>query len=204
MVLYTLSLIGVAVFGVSGALTAGRKHYDWVGVTVIAFVTALGGGTLRDILLNRGQTFWMQDPAYIWVILAACFATLFFVGKRKVPYKTLLIADALGLALFSISGAQIAEQSGASYIVVILMGSMTGAAGGVMRDILTGETPVLFRSDEPLYSIASILGVTTYLVLKICGLEQNVSALIGISVVTAVRFAAIFWNIRLPAFKLMD
>lgn len=202
MVIYILGLIGTAVSSISGALAAGSKQYDWVGVTVVAFVTALGGGTLRDVLLAKEQAFWIRDSVYIWVTVGACFCALCFVHVSKIPYRALLIADALGLAFFTIIGAQVAEQSGASFIVIILMGAITGAAGGVMRDLLTGETPVLFRADEPLYSIAAVLGAMVYLTLKVWGLEQPTAALSGVAVITLVRFAAIFWNIRLPAFKL--
>ena len=106
MTLYYLGLIGVMVFAVSGALAAGQKQFDWVGVVLVAIVTALGGGTLRDVLLNREQVFWIADPLYIWATLAAAALTLLYAKFFKPPYRFLLIADALGLALFSILGAQ--------------------------------------------------------------------------------------------------
>lgn len=136
MVLYLLDLIGVAVFAVSGALAAGRKQMDLLGVAVIATVTAIGGGTLRDILLDRNPVFWIEDPTYLLVILAAAALTLLYARFHKPPRTSLLIADALGLALFTISGAQLAEEQKLSAVIVVLMGTITGTAGGVLRDVL--------------------------------------------------------------------
>src|SRR6187401_1991020 len=106
MILYLLDLLGVAVFAVSGAIAAGRKHFDLLGVAVLATVTAVGGGTTRDVLLNRHPVFWIEDPTYLLVILAASAMTLLYVCYREPPRTSLLVADALGLALFTIIGAQ--------------------------------------------------------------------------------------------------
>lgn len=114
MIIYYLGLLGVAVFAISGALAAGRKGLDWVGVVVLAVVTSVGGGTIRDVLLNRQTIFWIEDPSYLWVALAASFFTIAYVRFFKPPTDALLFADALGLALFTIVGAQIAEAEGVS------------------------------------------------------------------------------------------
>src|SRR5215213_2819058 len=171
MILYILSLIGVAVFSVSGALAAGRKNFDLVGVSVIAVVTAIGGRTIRDVLLDRHPVFWIEDPMYLWIVLAATALTLLYVRFYKPPRILLLIADTLGLALFTISGAQIAEQQDLPGIIVVAMGTLTGVAGGVMRDVLSGEIPLLFRQTETLYATTAIAGATSYLVLQSAGLE---------------------------------
>src|SRR5215470_12455197 len=112
MILTLLSLLGVAVFAASGALAAGRKNFDLLGVVVIALVTAVGGGTLRDLLLDRHPIFWVKDPVHLTVIVAAAGLTLAYVRYRKPPGASLAVADALGLALFSISGARVAEARG--------------------------------------------------------------------------------------------
>jgi len=163
-ILYIAGLVGAAVFAVSGALTAGRKHFDWLGVVVIAFVTAVGGGTIRDLLLDQNPIFWIRDPMYIYVVLAAAAGTLVYVRFSKPPLKLLLIADALGLALFSISGAQIAEAQNLPLVIVVIMGTITGAVGGVVRDIFCGEVPILFRPEE-LYATTAMVGIILYLVL---------------------------------------
>ncbi len=203
MVLYWLGLLGVAVFAVSGALAAGRKHLDLLGVTVIAVVTAIGGGTIRDLLLDRHPIFWINDPTSLVVILLATAGTLGYVRFRRPPWTALLIADALGLALFTINGAQIAEERQLPALIVVVMGTITGSAGGVLRDLLCGEVPLLLQQTE-LYATASIAGIVVYLVLEAAGLGTDHAALAGMLVVAVVRFAAIRWKLRLPAFRLTD
>src|SRR4051812_13268407 len=112
MLLHMLDLIGVALFAVSGALAAGRKQLDLVGVVVLGLVTAIGGGTIRDVLLDRHPLFWLADPWYVIVIVASALATVAYARWRRPPQGALLYADALGLAMFSLTGAQIAEHAG--------------------------------------------------------------------------------------------
>jgi uncharacterized membrane protein YeiH len=202
MILYLLSLFGVAVFAASGALAAGRKGLDLIGVVVISGVTAIGGGTIRDLLLDRHPIFWIADPLQLLVILGAAGLTLLYVRFRRPPWTALLVADALGLALFAISGAQVAEQQGHPGIIVVLMGTITGSAGGVLRDVLLGEVPLLLRNTEVLYATAAIAGVTVYLLAETAGLLPTPTALLGMVTVIAIRFAAIFWKLRLPVFRL--
>src|SRR3984957_8875722 len=203
MVLFILSMLGVAVFAASGALAAGRKNFDLLGVVVIALVTAVGGGTLRDLLLDRHPIFWVKDPTHLMVILVAAALTLAYVRFRKPPLASLAVADALGLALFSISGAQVAEDKGLPALTVIVMGTVTGAAGGVLRDVLTGEVPLLFRQTE-LYATASIAGVALYLVLQEVGVGPEPASYLGMGVVAGLRFAAIRWRLRLPVFRVPE
>jgi uncharacterized membrane protein YeiH len=202
MILYALSLLGVAVFAASGALAAGRKSFDWIGVGVIAVVTAIGGGTLRDLLLDRHPIFWIEDAAYLWVVLAAVVATLLYVRRRRPPEGSLLVADALGLALFTISGAQVAEQQGLPGLIVVTMGAITGAAGGVLRDVLCNEVPLLFGPSDTLYATAAIAGASAYLGLQAAGVERTLAALLGMSVVAGLRLAAIAWQLRLPGARI--
>ncbi|MDQ8021300.1 MAG: TRIC cation channel family protein, partial [Moraxellaceae bacterium] len=125
MLLYLCDLIGVAVFAVSGALAAGRIGLDWLGVSIIAAVTAIGGGTLRDMLLAR-PVFWLRDSTYLYVILGATLLTIVWGHFLPVPLAALLIVDALGLALFALAGAQIAEDAELQPIIIVLAGTMTG------------------------------------------------------------------------------
>lgn len=203
MIIYYLGLLGVSVFAISGSLAAGRKGLDWVGVVVLATVTALGGGTLRDLLLNRETIFWVQDTMYLWVTFVSSCLTILYVKFFRPPDNALLIADALGLALFSILGAQIAEAMGSSSLVIIVMGILTGVAGGVIRDVLTGEIPLVFRPTETLYSVAALGGIIFYVLLQMIGVERNSASVCGISMVAALRFAAIFWKIRIPKFLVL-
>ena len=196
-------MLGVAVFAISGVLTAGRKRLDWLGVAVIAVVTAIGGGTLRDVLLNRHPIFWIADPTYLGVILAATACTLFYVRFRIPNSRALLIADALGLAFFTIGGVQIAEQAGLSPLLAILMGSITGVAGGMLRDVLCAEIPLILRRGH-LYGTATIVGASLYLVAERAELTRDAAQLLGMSVIVAVRFAAILWRLELPVLSLED
>ena len=197
-----LQFIGVAVFAVSGALTAGRKSLDLLGVVVIATVTAIGGGTLRDLLLDRHPVFWLAEPAYLYVILAASLLTIPYTRRFPPPERTLLLADALGLALFSVSGAQIAEAAGVSGIGAVIMGTLTGAAGGVVRDVLCAEIPMVLRPGR-IYATAAITGIVVYLLLQGV-LPANLASLIGMACVFALRMAGILWGLTLPVFTLAD
>jgi uncharacterized membrane protein YeiH len=191
------------VFAVSGVLTAGRKSLDWLGVAVIAVVTAIGGGTLRDVLLNRYPIFWIAEPAYLLVILVATAVTLFYVHFRAPNRRALLIADALGLAFFTIGGVQIAEQAGLSGLLAVLMGTITGVAGGMIRDVLCAEIPLILRRGQ-LYASSTIVGATLYLTLERSGISRDAAALLGMGTIVIVRFVSILWRLELPVLSLEE
>jgi uncharacterized membrane protein YeiH len=194
---HVLDLLGVAVFAASGVLAAGRKNMDLLGVAVIAMVTALGGGTLRDLLLDRHPLTWIADVSYLWTSLAAAALTIVWVRVQAPPDRSLVVADALGLAFFAIGGTEIAEDAGQSGIVAVLMGTMTGAAGGVVRDVLCAEVPLLLRSGQ-LYASAAIAGTALYLGLEGAGVARPTAALTGMAAIVALRLTAIFWGLSLP------
>lgn len=202
-VLKLLDLLGVSVSAIAGALAAGRKQLDLLGVVVIAVVTAIGGGTIRDVLMDRHPIFWMADPSYLLVILAATAGTIAWARRRRPPRDALEIADAFGLALFAISGAQIAERAGLSGIIAVLMGTITGCAGGVVRDVLTNEIPMVLRRGN-LYASAAIAGASSYLALETLGVARGPAAVAGMAVVAGLRLAAIVWGLRLPVFSVSD
>lgn len=201
MLLHLIDLMGVAVFAVSGALAAGRKQLDLLGVIVIATVTAIGGGTTRDLLLDRHPVFWVADPTYLVVIAAAALLTVVYVRWRPPPRDALAVADAFGLAFFVISGAGIARQLELPAISVVVMGVLTGVAGGVIRDILTAEIPLILRRGE-LYATAAITGVGVFLALIAFGAPAPVPSLVGMAVTVVLRLAAVIWGLRLPVFSL--
>ena len=201
-ILYLLDLVGVGVFAISGALAAGRKSLDLLGVVVIAVVTAIGGGTLRDLLLDRHPIFWIADPLYIVVIACAALATVAWTRRFHPPTNTLVIADALGLALFSVTGAQIAQNAGLSPVLVVIMGTMTGTAGGMIRDVLTNEIPMILRPEMELYATAAIAGITLYLGLEAIGVPRAPAGVAGTVAIAGLRFAAILRNLKLPVFSL--
>ncbi|MBD2461544.1 trimeric intracellular cation channel family protein [Oscillatoria sp. FACHB-1407] len=201
MIFYLLELLGVAVFAVSGALAAGRKSLDLLGVFVIAVVTAIGGGTLRDVLLDRHPIFWIENPLYLIVILIAAALTLVYTQFRQPPNRALLIADALGLALFAISGAQLAEQANLPAIIVVLMGTITGVAGGVIRDVILAEIPLILRRGN-IYATAAIAGIIVYLILQGIGVNRSIASLVGMTAIATLRLIAITWGITLPVYSL--
>ena len=202
MILYVLDLVGVAVFAVSGVLAARSKGLDLLGVIVIAAITAVGGGTLRDLLLNRYPIFWITDARYLTVIIASALLTVGYVRVRPPPRNALLVADAFGLALFALSGAQVAEAAQCPPIIVVLMGTMTGVAGGVLRDVITAQVPLILRRD--IYATAAIVGVALYLLLQAFGLQRSAAFGAGMAVVIALRLLAIHWGLQLPIFRMPE
>jgi uncharacterized membrane protein YeiH len=198
--LYVFDLIGVAVFAISGALAAGRRRLDLIGVVVAAAATAVGGGTIRDVLLDRHPIFWLTDARYLMVILGAAVATILYTRRVRVPGVTLDVADALGLALFSVTGTQVAESAGMPGIACVLLGAVTGTAGGVIRDVLLAQVPFVLQPGR-LYATAAIAGATLYIALVRLGVERPVASLTGMGCVAAVRLAAIWWELRLPVFE---
>ena len=193
-------LIGVGVFAVSGALAAARKRLDLLGVIVIAMVTAIGGGTTRDLLLDRA-VFWTTQPRYLYVIIATALGTVVWTRRFKPPERALAVADALGLALFAISGAQIAERAGLPGIVCVIMGTITGVAGGMIRDVLTNEIPMVIRRGQ-IYATAAIVGIIAYLALRgTLSLSETVASLIGMMVIAVLRISSIARGWTLPVFS---
>jgi uncharacterized membrane protein YeiH len=196
MLFYLLDLIGVAVFAVSGVLAASRSGLDLLGGFALAALTAIGGGTLRDLLLNRHPIFWIRDVRYLLVILAAAALTMVYIVFLPPPGNSLLVADALGLALFAISGAQIAENAGLSPLIVVLMGAMTGTAGGMLRDVMSARVPLIFTQD--LYATAAIAGIVVYLLMQKLHAPRSLAVGVGVAAILGVRVMAVVFGMHLP------
>ena len=200
---YVLDLLGVAVFAVSGVLAAGRKGLDVLGVVVIAVVTAIGGGTVRDLLLNRHPIFWIANTTYLSVILAATAVTLAYLRFWVASRRALLVADALGLAFFTITGVQLTEMAGHSPGIALLMGTITGVAGGIIRDVLTAQIPLVLRPGL-LYATAAAAGAGLYLILVRIGVPVNVASLAGMAAIAGLRFGAILRGWTLPPVRVPE
>lgn len=203
IVQHALDYAGVAVCAISGALAAGRRSLDLLGVVVIAIVTSIGGGTVRDLLLDRHPVFWISQTGYLIVAIAAALFTLLYVRFFKPPERLLLVADAFGLALFTISGARIAYDTGVDGVIVVVMGVITGVFGGVLRDVLCAEIPMILRKGH-IYATAAIAGASGFVLLKHFDFDPAVPALSGMAIVVGLRLAAIVWNLELPVFSLQD
>ena len=195
-----LDLAGVAANAIAGALVAGRRQFDWLGVAVIAGVTAIGGGTVRDLLLDR-PVFWIANPAYLQATLAATVFTLLYARRRLIPERVLEISDALGLALFGIAGARIALSLGHDGVIAVVMGVITGSFGGLLRDVLCNDIPMIFRQGQ-FYATAVIAGCSLFVALIHVDVERDVAAGLGMLTILGLRAAAIVWDLRLPVFRL--
>ncbi len=194
--IYVLDLFGTAVFAITGALAAVGKRMDIFGVTVVAMVTAVGGGTLRDLVLGREPVFWVGDPTYLIVILAAAVGAFAWAWTMRHYMTQLLVADALGLAVFTVIGSQVALAQQAHALVAIMMGVMTGAVGGILRDVLCNEVPLILRKE--IYATASLAGAIIYVVGTRLELSQNAIIPFAMATVFLIRLAAIKWQLSLP------
>ena len=200
---YYFDLFGTAVFAFSGVLVAGRLRMDAIGVIVLAAVTAVGGGTIRDLLIGARPIFWIQDTTYLWVILATAALGMWLARvPRRLPWYALPVADAFGLALFVVIGAKKALLFGTSGMVAVVMGVITGVAGGLIRDVLAREIPMVLQKE--IYATACIFGGVLYTVSLSLELAHIPAMLISMLGVLAVRIPAIFRHLSLPSFTLRD
>ncbi|TCK17670.1 putative membrane protein YeiH [Thiogranum longum] len=196
--LYWITLLAVIVSSASGVLKAGFKQYDLFGVIIIAIATGLGGGSLRDMLLDR-DTFWIRDQVFFMASLAS--AIVIFIASRLVvvPPRFFLVADAAGLATFGVAGTLVSLMVGAPPLIASFMGVITGTMGGVFRDLLCNEPPVVFLS--PLYATVSWVGSLFFIGFLHFGLDITLAAVIAGLGIFISRLLAIYYNITLPKFR---
>jgi uncharacterized membrane protein YeiH len=199
--LYWITLVAVVVSSASGVLKSGFRQFDLFGVVIIAITTGLGGGSLRDMLLDL-DVFWIYDQIFFIVSLAS--AIIIFIGARLVSIspRFFLIPDAAGLAAFSIAGTMVALTAGAPWLVASFMGVITGAMGGIFRDLLCNETPIVFKS--PLYATAAWFGSVGFILLLQSGVGVTVSAIIAGFAIFFTRLLALKLNLGLPKFQLKE
>jgi len=193
--LYWLDLFGVFVFALSGAMAADRRRMDLFGFIVIALLPALGGGTLRDIIIDT-PVFWLTDPAYLLAALLAAVVTFVAANLIHRAGQWLVWADAVGLSLFCVLGAAKALALGHTAIIATVMGVMTAVVGGIIRDVVCNEVPLILRQD--IYATAAFAGAISYVALVSLGADNSAAIWIGAAVCFAVRGAALIWNLSLP------
>lgn len=198
-VLHVVEVIGVFVFASSGLVEARRKKMDLVGVFTVAFITAFGGGTVRDILLDRRPLFWIENYEYPTLVFVFCIlVSPFFRQLRQVvTERVILYADALGLGLFSVGGASLAYGMKMPLFVCVMMGVITGIFGGVLRDMICNEIPMVFRRGQ-LYATCAFLGCWAYLGLTLLGGTELFSVICGIAVTVFLRLLAVRFDWKLP------
>ncbi len=198
MLLY-IYLIAIAAEAMSGALAAGRRNMDLFGVAFIAFITALGGGTVRDMLLGNYPVTWTQHPMYIYLTISAGLLTMLVARYMQRLRAIFLVLDAMGLIAFTVIGCNIALELGYSLTVVIMAGMTTGIFGGILRDLLCNRTPLVLRKE--LYASVSLAVAILYLSLRHWGVNHDVNLMVSFGFGLSVRLAAIRWSWSLPVFS---
>lgn len=198
--IYIFDMVGTIACAISGVLVATRLKMDPFGITVLAGVTAIGGGSVRDMMMGATPVFWISDNTYIYVILLTVLLSVFWLHRiHRFSTYLLPILDAFGLATFTVVGAQKALAFGVGEPVAIVMGCVTGVVGGMIRDLLSGQIPFVLQKE--IYATASILGAILYVVCSYFGLEAMIAMVIAMSGTLLLRLSAIYWQLSLPVFS---
>ena len=201
MLIYIIDMFGTAIFAISGVLLAGRLKMDPFGVIVLASVTAIGGGTIRDMALGATPVFWITDTNYLLVIFITCILTMLIIRKpKRLPWYVLPVSDAIGLAVFVGIGVEKALSYNADPMVAVIMGVITGCGGGIIRDVLAREVPMVLRSE--VYATACILGGIVHTSALEFNIQSSTAMLMGVAATLIIRLAAIRWHLSLPTFAL--
>src|SRR5512147_544228 len=200
--LTAVEAVATLAFALSGLLEAARKRLDAVGVCIVAGLAAFGGGTLRDVLLDRRPFFWVDHAGWLWGLLALCAAAMVFMRARHFAptERAMQWPDALGLGLFSASGTQLALDQGLPAIAAVLMGVVTATFGGVLRDIVCNEIPTAFRDHRP-YAICAFAGGWALVGARALGLDDGTALLAAAALTFGLRAAALATDFRLPAWS---
>lgn len=193
-----IEILGTLAFAISGIRLASAKHFDWFGAYVVGFTTAIGGGTVRDLMLSL-TPFWMLDPTYLVVTAVALLSVIVF-GRYVIRFNnTFFIFDAIGLGLFTVVGIEKTLSAGFPLWVGVIMGTITGAAGGVLRDILINEEPLIFRKE--IYALACVFGGLVFWLCQLIGLGVGATEVATASSVILARIVAVHYGLKLPILK---
>jgi uncharacterized membrane protein YeiH len=197
MLVQTIDILGTVAFAISGVLVAMEKRLDLFGVLIIAFVTAIGGGTLRDLLIGNTPVGWMQDLTYVITIFVSVVFAIIFVNKLKYLRKSLFLFDTIGIGLYTMVGVEKGLDAELLPIMCVFLGTMTACFGGVTRDILCNEIPVIFRKE--IYATACILGGASYFLFMQFPIKESYAYVAAILVVIILRLIAVKFDVRLPS-----
>jgi len=200
-IIYFFELLGTFVFAMSGLATAAEKKFDIFGGAIIGWATAVGGGTIRDVLIGRFPVGWMRDPWFLYAILAAIPVVYFFRKSILRFPRTFLLFDALGLGLYMVLGLERTLALGLHPALAIVMGAVSATFGGVLRDLLCNEVPLVFQPKEQLYATVCLLGGLLYVFLGLFGMDYRWKMIITIIVVFSIRMLAVRYNWKLPVIK---
>ena len=196
MFYFIVDILGTIAFAISGVMVAMDKRLDVFGVFIIAFVTAVGGGTLRDVLIGQTPMFWLKDLTYIVTILGAVIVAIVFRSRLSYFKKSLLLFDTLGIGLYTLVGVEKGLAVGLSPIMCIALGTITACFGGVSRDILCNEIPVIFRKE--IYATACILGGLGFFVLRQLPFAETYAYTAAILIIIGIRLMAVKFKLALP------
>ena len=200
----TLEALGVIAFAISGIIEAARKKFDLVGVVMVAAIAAFGGGTLRDILLDRRPFFWVEQEFWVWALIGAGVALPFFFKARHIDLseKAMLVPDAFGLGIFAAGGTHLALVAGQTPLVSVLMGVITAVAGGILRDVLVNEVPRAFHDFQP-YGVIAFAGGWLVVLLSLTTIPDYLTVLIAASVMVLVRLLAVRFGWELKRWRFL-
>ncbi|CAM1343474.1 trimeric intracellular cation channel family protein [Tenacibaculum amylolyticum] len=198
-VIYILDILGTFAFAISGALVASKKNFDLFGVIIIAFVTAVGGGMLRDIMINAHPINWIGDLNYIWTILIAVVFTFLFKSKIEPLRKTFFLFDTVGISVFTLLGLQKGLSLHLPIFVALIMGVVSAVFGGVIRDVLTRKVPLIFKKE--IYASACFLGGIFYLLLCFFEVNETINFIISAAIIIVVRTLSVIYKLELPRIK---
>ncbi len=191
-----IDILGTIAFAISGVLTALNKRLDPFGILIIAFVTAVGGGTLRDVLIDANVA-WMRNLTFVYVIFGSTIFAVIFRKRLGYIRRSLFLFDTIGIALYTIVGVEKGIAAGFHPIICVALGTMTACFGGVLRDILCNEIPIIFRKE--IYATACILGASAYFLLHNTPISEDFIVIISGSIVIIVRLLAVYFNLSLPS-----
>ena len=197
--IHLLDWFGIFVFSATGALVASRKEMDLVGFALLGSVTGIGGGTIRDLILGVQPIFWVEQPAYLVACIIISTATFFFAHILHHRYRLLLWLDAVGLALFAVTGSSSALAHGASPVIAVAMGVASASFGGIIRDILGGGSPIILRQE--IYITAALAGALVYVLLSRAGIHEDVTIFLGFLAAFGLRAMGLYWGLSLPRYR---
>ena len=197
--IYVLDILGTFAFAVSGALVASDKKFDLFGVVIIAFVTAVGGGMLRDLLIDAHPINWIGDLNYMYTIFLAVIFTFLFKSKIAHLSKTMFLFDMVGLSVFTLLGLEKGLSFNLNPIIALIMGMISAVFGGVLRDVLTNKIPLIFEKE--IYASACLVGGISYLLLTYFNMTENVIFVFSASIILIIRVIAVKFKLQLPKIK---
>ncbi|MEL0200829.1 MAG: trimeric intracellular cation channel family protein [Aquiluna sp.] len=201
--LLVFEVLGVIAFALSGIIEAARKQFDLVGVVMIGAIAAFGGGTLRDVLLDRRPFFWVEQEIWVWALIVAGLSLPFFFRARHIEFteKAMLVPDAFGLGIFAAGGTHIALQTGQTPLIAVLMGVITAVVGGILRDVLVNEVPRAFHDHQP-YAVIAFTGGWLVVLLSQLQTPEYLDVLIAAVVMVAIRLTAVRMGWKLSPWRL--